>query len=45
VSEGIIRGVASELARQAAPQTYVASGRAATPRARAAQPISLSRTA
>jgi hypothetical protein len=44
VSEGIIRGVASELARQAAPQTYMASGRTAAPKARAAQPISLSRT-
>jgi hypothetical protein len=46
VSEGIIRGVASEMARAAAPQTYVASGRpAARPAAHATAPISLSRTA
>ena len=46
VSEGIIRGVASEIARQAAPQTYAASGRAtAPPAARAVAPISLSRMA
>ena len=44
VSEGIIRGVASEITRQAVPQTYMASGRTAAPKARAAQPISLSRT-
>jgi hypothetical protein len=46
VSEGIIRGVASEMARAAAPQTYAASGRPATrPAARATAPISLSRMA
>ena len=46
VSEGIIRGVASEMARAAAPQTYAASGRpAARPAARATAPISLSRMA
>ena len=46
VSEGIIRGVASEMARQAAPQTYAASGRPAPrPAARATAPISLSRMA
>ena len=44
VSEGIIRGVAAEMARKAAPQTYGMSGRANAPGARAAQPISLSRT-
>ena len=46
VSEGIIRGVASEMARLAAPHTYAASGRAVTPpAARATAPISLSRMA
>src|SRR5712691_10859134 len=35
VSEGIIRGVAGELARKAAPQTYGVSGRASTPGASA----------
>lgn len=46
VSEGIIRGVAGEMARQAAPETYGASGRAAMPPpARATAPISLSRMA
>ena len=46
VSEGIIRGVASEMARAAAPQTYAASGRPVTrPAARATAPISLSRMA
>jgi len=44
VSEGIIRGVAGEMARKAAPQTYGMSGRTVAPQARAAQPISLSRT-
>ena len=31
VSEGIVRGVSGELARQSAPQTYGASGRANLP--------------
>ncbi len=44
VSEGIIRGVAGHLASKAAPQTYGMTGRTAAPGARAAQPISLSRT-
>jgi len=44
VSEGIIRGVAGELARKAAPHTYAATGRPTVSTARAAQPISLSRT-
>jgi hypothetical protein len=44
VSEGIIRGVAGEIARKAAPQTYGMSGRTIAPGARAVQPISLSRT-
>jgi hypothetical protein len=44
VSEGIIRGVADELASKAAPQTYGVTGRHTARRAGAAQPISLSRT-
>jgi hypothetical protein len=44
VSEGIIRGAASELMRKSAPETYGASGRAVAPAKRAAQPIALSRT-
>jgi flagellar biosynthesis/type III secretory pathway chaperone len=44
VSEGIIRGVAGHLASKAAPQTYGMTGRTAAPGARAAHPISLSRT-
>jgi hypothetical protein len=44
VSEGIIRGVAGELARKRAPSTYGASGRANAPSAKASQPLALSRT-
>jgi hypothetical protein len=44
VSEGIIRGVADELARKAAPQTYGASGRPTAPGPSAAQPLAVSRT-
>jgi hypothetical protein len=44
VSEGIVRGVSSELARKAAPQTYGASGRPNTPRARAGHPLAISRS-
>ncbi len=44
VSEEIVRGVSSELARKAAPQTYGASGRPNTPRARAGQPLAVSRS-
>lgn len=44
VSEGIMRGVADELARKAAPQTYGASGRPTLPGPSAAQPLSVSRT-
>jgi|SRR5215813_6223340 len=44
VSEGIIRGVAEELTRKAAPQTYGVSGRATTPAPSAARPVTLSRT-
>lgn len=43
VSESIMRGVASELARKATPQAYGASGRAAAPSAGAMQPLTLSR--
>src|SRR5262249_26101719 len=43
VSEGIVRGVADDLARKAAPQTYGMTGRHTAQRA-AAQPISLWRT-
>jgi hypothetical protein len=43
VSESIMRGVSSELARKATPQAYGASGRAATPNAAALQPLTLSR--
>jgi len=43
VSEGIIRGVAGELASKAAPQSYGSSGRANAPAAPASQPIALSR--
>ena len=43
VSESIMRGVSSELARKATPQAYGASGRAAKPTAGAMQPLTLSR--
>ena len=44
VSEGLIRGAHSEVARKNAPQTYGNSGRpAATPKS-AATPVSVSRT-
>jgi hypothetical protein len=43
VSEGIMRGVSSELARKATPQAYGASGRAMTPGPSAMQPLTLSR--
>jgi hypothetical protein len=43
VSESIMRGVSSELARKATPQGYGASGRAAAPVAAAMQPLTLSR--
>ena len=42
VSEGLVRGVAGEVARKSAPQTYGASGRA-NPYGRAVQPIAVSR--
>ena len=44
VSEGIIRGVAGEFTRKAAPQTYGVTGRASAPSTRVAQPMALSRT-
>jgi hypothetical protein len=43
VSEGIIRGVSSELARKQAPSTYGASGRPTPPATKASQPLALSR--
>jgi len=43
VAEGLVRGVSSELARKAAPQTYGASGRAIAPPASATQPLAVSR--
>ncbi|MEA3026852.1 MAG: hypothetical protein QOF91_2137 [Alphaproteobacteria bacterium] len=43
VSESIMRGVSSELARKATPQAYGASGRAMAPAAASMQPLTLSR--
>ena len=43
VSESIMRGVSSELARKATPQAYGASGGATVPTAGAMQPLTLSR--
>ena len=43
VSEGIMRGVAAELARKATPQAYGASGRAVAPPPSSLQPLTLSR--
>jgi hypothetical protein len=43
VSEGIIRGVSSELSRRQTPSTYGAGGRANAPNPRSSQPIALSR--
>lgn len=43
VSEGIVRGVSSEIARQSAPQTYGASGRTRAPDPRNATPLTVSR--
>jgi len=43
VSEGIMRGVSTELARKASPQTYGASGRHSVPDPKAAQPLAVSR--
>jgi hypothetical protein len=43
VSEGIVRGVSGAMTRQAAPQTYGASGRAVAPSKSASQPLAVSR--
>jgi hypothetical protein len=43
VSESIMRGVSSELARKATPQAYGASGHATRPSAAAMKPLTLSR--
>ena len=44
VSEGLIRGAHSEVARKSAPQTYGNSGRPAAPPKGAAVPVSVSRS-
>ena len=44
VSEGLIRGAHSEVARKHAPQTYGSSGRPAAPPKSAAVPVSVSRS-
>jgi hypothetical protein len=44
VSEGIMRRLSSDLARQASPQTYGATGRAAAPNPRHGRPLAVSRT-
>ncbi len=44
VSEGLIRGAHSEVAKKNAPQTYGQSGRTSAPPKSAATPISVSRT-
>ena len=44
VAEGIIRGVAGELARTSAPQTYGPSGRSTAPNTRVAQPMAVARS-
>ena len=43
VSESIMRGVSTELARKATPQGYGASGRATAPAASSQQPLTVSR--
>jgi hypothetical protein len=44
VSEGIVRGVSSELTRKTSPSTYGAGGRTNAPGPRAMQPIAISRS-
>jgi hypothetical protein len=44
VAEGLIRGAANECARKATPQGYGATGQAASPPRRSAQPVALSRS-
>ena len=43
VSEGIVRRLSGDLARQAAPQVYGASGRTMTPNPRQGKPLAISR--
>ena len=43
ISEGIMRGVSSELSRKATPQGYGASGQSTAPTAGSHQPLTLSR--
>ena len=43
VSEGIMRGVSTEMARKSAPQTYGASGQHSGPKPGASQPLAVSR--
>jgi hypothetical protein len=44
VSEGIVRGVSSELNRKSSPQTYGATGRTVAPSRNAGQPLAVSRS-
>jgi len=44
VSEGIIRGVSGELARNHAPSTYGATGHANVPNTKASQPLAVNRS-
>ncbi len=44
VSEGVVRGVNSEVQRRAMPQTYTASGQRAAPGPRQAAPLAISRS-
>jgi len=43
VSEGIVRRLSGDLARQSSPQVYGASGRTSAPQARHARPLAVSR--
>ncbi len=44
VSEGIVRGVSSEMARKQAPSTYGATGRANVPSSKTSQPLAFSKS-
>lgn len=44
VSEGVVRGVASEVQRRTMPQTYTASGQRTAPGPRHATPLTVSRS-
>ena len=44
VTEGVIRGVNTEVQRKRAPSTYTAAGLRATPNPRHAAPLAISRT-